>query len=178
MNDIIIRPTELKDIAAITEIYRDAVLIGTASFELTPPDLKEMYSRFHKLQESNYPYYVVTEGEQLLGYAYAGQYRARPAYDWTVENSIYMHEDAQRKGLGKRLMQAVIVETRKRGFCQMISTIGGSDNLGSIKLHESLGFKHIGIFPNVGWKFERWHDSVMMQLSLRPDDDAKPVNLK
>jgi phosphinothricin acetyltransferase len=178
MTDIKFRPAEVADIPAITEIYKEAVLFGTASFELIAPSKEEMLARFEKLQNSNYPYFVVCEKDKVLGYAYAGAYRERPAYNWTMENSIYMHKDARGKGIGKQLMQCVIDAAKQRGFCQMLANIGGSDNIGSIKLHESLGFQHIGTFPNLGWKFERWHDSVMMQLSLRENDDEKPEKIK
>jgi phosphinothricin acetyltransferase len=168
------------DIPAIAAIYRPAVLTGTASFELEPPDDAEMLQRFRALTEAGYPY-LVAEGEgRVLGYAYAGAYRPRPAYRFSVENSIYIGADAHRRGVGRILLGALIDICTAKGYRQMIAVIGDSAQAASIGLHQSFGFRFSGTIHSVGYKHGRWLDSVIMQLPLGPgdakppDDDGKP----
>ena len=161
-----IRPATEADLPAITEIYEHAVLHGTATFELDPPDLAEMTRRYRALMDGSYPYFVATVDGSVTGYAYAGAYRPRPAYRFTVENSIYLRPAIHRRGVGLRLLQRLIEECEKRGYRQMIAVIGDSANAGSIGLHTRLSFQMIGTPPNVGLKFGRWLDTVMMQLPL------------
>lgn len=161
-----IRPTVEADLPAITEIYDHAVRHGTATFELTPPDLAEMTRRYRALMDGGFPYLVgLLEGE-VVGYAYAGPYRPRPAYRFTVENSVYLKPAIHRRGIGLSLMQRLIGECQARGYRQMIAVIGDSANAGSIGVHTRCGFQMIGTHPNVGLKFGRWLDTVMMQLAL------------
>jgi L-amino acid N-acyltransferase YncA len=166
MSEILIRPAEPRDIAAITGIYGYAVGHGTASFELEPPDEKEMTRRYDGLLAGGYPYLVAELGGDVGGYAYAGPYRARPAYHWTVEDSIYVAPRSHRRGIGRALLDRLIVESEAGGFRQMIAVIGDSANTGSIELHRAAGFRMVGAFDNVGFKFGRWLDSVLMQLPL------------
>jgi L-amino acid N-acyltransferase YncA len=161
-----IRPATLADIPAITRIYTDAVMHGTASFELEPPDQAEMTQRMTALLNGGFPYLAAESGGELLGYAYAGYYRTRPAYRFTVEDSIYIAGEAQRRGVGRALLDALITESEKRGFRQMLAVIGDSANTASIELHRAAGFRMVGTFENVGYKFGRWLDSVMMQRAL------------
>ena len=161
-----IRPTTEADLPAITEIYQHAVLHGTATFELIPPDLAEMTRRFRTLMEGGYPYFVATLDGEVAGYAYAGPYRPRPAYRFTVENSVYLEPAIHRRGIGLQLLQHLITECETRGFRQMIAVIGDSANAGSIGVHARCGFQMIGTHPSVGLKFGRWLDTVMMQLPL------------
>jgi L-amino acid N-acyltransferase YncA len=161
-----IRPATLADIPAITRIYADAVKHGTASFELEPPDQAEMTQRMSALLDGGFPYLAAESGGELLGYAYAGYYRTRPAYRFTVEDSIYIAGEAQRRGVGRALLDALITESEKRGFRQMLAVIGDSANTASIELHRAAGFRMVGTFENVGYKFGRWLDSVMMQRAL------------
>jgi len=161
-----IRPTVEADLAAITEIYQHAVLHGTATFELTPPDLGEMTRRYRALIDGGYPYFVATLDGEVAGYAYAGAYRPRPAYRFTVENSIYLKPANHRRGIGLRLLHRLIEECERRGYRQMIAVIGDSANAGSIGVHRACGFTMIGTHPNVGLKFGRWLDTVMMQRAL------------
>ncbi|ABD85776.1 GNAT family N-acetyltransferase [Rhodopseudomonas palustris] len=174
MSELEIRPTSLADLPAITAIYAEAVRCGTATFELTPPDLAEMTRRFAALTGGGFPYLVARRAGELLGYAYAGPYRPRPAYRFTVENSIYLAPAAQRQGVGSRLLGRLIAESEARGYRQMIAVIGGSDNLGSIALHGRTGFQMIGVHPSVGFKFGRWLDSVLMQRMLGEGDATTP----
>lgn len=161
-----IRPATLADIPAITRIYTDAVMHGTASFELEPPDQAEMTQRMTALLDGGFPYMAAESGGDLLGYAYAGYYRTRPAYRFTVEDSIYIAGEAQRRGVGRALLDALITESENRGFRQMLAVIGDSANTASIELHRAAGFRMVGTFENVGYKFGRWLDSVMMQRAL------------
>ena len=166
MSDVTIRPAGLADIPTITRIYAHAVHNGTATFELIPPDLAEMTRRYRALTNGGFPYFVaVLEGE-VAGYAYAGPYRPRPAYRFTVENSVYLRPAIHRRGIGLLLMQRLIAECEARGYRQMIAVIGDSANAGSIGVHTRSGFTMIGTHPNVGLKFGRWLDTVMMQLAL------------
>jgi L-amino acid N-acyltransferase YncA len=169
-----IRPTTAPDLPAITGIYEHAVLYGTATFELIPPDLAEMTRRFATLMEGGYPYFVATLDGRVVGYAYAGAYRPRPAYRFTVENSVYLEPAIHRRGIGLQLLQRLIVESEARGYRQMIAVIGDSANAGSIGVHTKCGFDMIGTHPNVGFKFGRWLDTVMMQLALGEGGSTLP----
>lgn len=180
MSTVEIRPTSEADLPAITEIYEHAVRYGTATFELVPPDLAEMTRRFNALIEGGYPYFVAELEGRVVGYAYASAYRPRPAYRFTVENSIYLDPGIHRRGIGLLLLQRLILECEVRGFRQMIAVIGDSANAGSIGVHARTGFKMIGTHPSVGLKFGRWLDTVMMQRSLGdgaatvpPDDPGR-----
>lgn len=185
MSELIIRDVAEDDIVAITAIYREAVLHGTASFELDPPDETEMLARMTALKDAGFPYIVgVDENNALLGYAYAGTFRGRPAFRWCVENSVYIDEKAQGKGVGGKLMAELIDQCTQLGFRQMVSVIGGGvEHRASIRLHERLGFVHIGMMPATGFKHGKWLDSVFMQLALGdggntdPDMDQYPATL-
>jgi L-amino acid N-acyltransferase YncA len=174
MPDPIIRPTVTADIAAITAIYAEAVWTGTATFELTPPDLAEMTRRFTSLTDGGFPFLTAQIGDRIAGYAYAGPYRPRPAYRFTVENSIYLDPAAHRRGIGAALMRELVAQCEARGYRQMIAVIGDSANAGSVGLHRALGFAMIGTHPKVGLKFGRWLDTVMMQRALGDGGDTVP----
>jgi L-amino acid N-acyltransferase YncA len=164
---ITIRPARTSDIPAITRIYAHSVEHGTASFELNPPDEAEMGSRMRHLLTDNFPYLAAESAGVLCGYAYAGPYRARPAYRWTLEDSVYIAPDMRRRGIGHTLLAALIEMAGTLGFRQMIAVIGDSTRQGaSIGLHEALGFRHVGILQDVGFKHGRWLDTVLMQLAL------------
>jgi L-amino acid N-acyltransferase YncA len=171
-----IRPTIEADLPAITEIYEHAVLHGTATFELIPPDLAEMTRRYRELIEGGYPYFVATLDGEVAGYAYAGAYRPRPAYRFTVENSIYLKPAIHRRGIGLRLLHRLIEECERRGYRQMIAVIGDSANAGSIGVHAACGFQMIGTHANVGLKFGRWLDTVMMQRPLGAGATTVPAD--
>ncbi|MEA2881044.1 MAG: hypothetical protein QOH32_263 [Bradyrhizobium sp.] len=166
MPDPDIRPATEADLPDITEIYADAVLHGTATFELIPPDLAEMTRRFKSLIDGGYPYLVATLDGSVAGYAYAGPYRPRPAYRFTVENSVYLKPAIHRRGIGLQLLQRLIAECEAPGYRQMIAVIGDSANAGSLGVHTRCGFTMIGTHPDVGFKFGRWLDTVMMQRPL------------
>ena len=166
MASLEIRPTTEADLPFVTGIYEHAVRYGTATFELIPPDLAEMTRRFKALTDGGFPYFVAALDGRVVGYAYAGPYRPRPAYRFTVENSVYLDPASHRHGIGLKLMQRLIDACEARGYRQMIAVIGDSANAGSIGLHTRCGFDMIGTHPNVGLKFGRWLDTVMMQLPL------------
>jgi L-amino acid N-acyltransferase YncA len=174
---MLIRPAAPRDLAAITRIYDHAVRHGTASFEIEPPDEKEMARRFEALRAGSYPYLVAELDGTVAGYAYAGPYRARPAYHWTIEDSIYIAQQSQRRGIGRLLLERLLVDAEAGGFRQMIAVIGDSANAGSIELHRALGFRMVGTFDNVGFKFGRWLDSVLMQRPLGEGSKSVPDSL-
>jgi phosphinothricin acetyltransferase len=173
-----IRPASEADLPFVTEIYTHAVLHGTATFELIPPDLAEMTRRFKALMDGGFPYLVAVLEDRVAGYAYAGPYRPRPAYRFTVENSVYLQPAIHRRGIGLQLMQRLIAECEARGYRQMIAVIGDSANAGSIGVHARTGFQMIGTHPNVGLKFGRWLDTVMMQRALGKGATTVPVDSK
>lgn len=167
---IALQACEAGDIPEIAAIYAEAVTHGTASFELEPPTIDDMLARRAALVDAGYPYLVAKVGERVVGYAYAGAYRARPAYRGTVENSVYVHPDMKGCGIGRTLLLALIEASEARGFRQMVAVIGDSGNTASRRLHESVGFELTGILKSVGWKHGRWLDTVLMQRPLGPGD--------
>jgi L-amino acid N-acyltransferase YncA len=171
-----IRPAIAADLPFITGIYEHAVRYGTATFELIPPDLTEMTRRFESLTGSGFPYLVALLEGRVVGYAYAGPHRPRPAYRFTVENSVYLEPSIHRRGIGLKLLQRLIAESEARGYRQMIAVIGDSANAGSIGVHTRCGFQMIGTNPNVGLKFGRWLDTVMMQRALGDGGTAVPLD--
>ncbi|KQT82242.1 GNAT family N-acetyltransferase [Aurantimonas sp. Leaf443] len=181
MSAIVLRPATPDDLPAITRIYADAVLNGTATFETVPPDEAEMGARMAAITAKGYPYIVAEDHHgAILGYAYANAFRTRPAYRWSVEDSVYIAPAAKGQGVGRRLLQRLLELCQEAGFRQMIAVIGGSDHAPSIRLHERCGFRTIGVFEASGFKFGRWIDTVLMQMPLGaggaslPDEDAYP----
>jgi L-amino acid N-acyltransferase YncA len=174
MRETSIRPATTADVPAIARIYGHAVRHGTASFELDPPDEPEIARRQTALFDGGFPYLVAETGGTVLGFAYAGPYRLRPAYRWTVEDSIYVDPAAHRRGVGTALLAQLLAESEARGYRQMIAVIGDSEQAGSIALHRAAGFRMVGTFQNVGFKFGRWLDSVLMQRALGPGEVSAP----
>jgi phosphinothricin acetyltransferase len=125
-----------------------------------------MGRRFAQLREGGFPYLVAEGAGEVVGYAYAGPYRTRPAYRFTVEDSIYIAPDHQRRGIGRALLDTLISQAQARGFSQMIAVIGDSDQPASIGLHTAAGFRMVGTFEAIGFKFDRWLDTVLMQRAL------------
>ena len=165
-----VRPARQADLDAITAIYAHHVGIGTASFELDAPDAAEMTRRWRDVVDRGLPYLVAEADAAVVGFAYAGPYRPRPAYRFTVEDSVYVRADLARRGIGARLLTALISAAEAFGARQMIAVIGDSANAPSIRLHEAAGFVQFGVMMSVGWKFERWLDVVLMQRALGPGD--------
>jgi phosphinothricin acetyltransferase len=169
-----VRPATLTDIPIITRIYAEAVLHGTASFEIDPPSESEMLNRMRALRDGGFPYFAAELGGTLVGYAYAGPYRTRPGYRFTVEDSIYVDPTAQGRGVGRALLDRLIAESSRRGFRLMVAVIGDSAHMPSIALHRAAGFRLVGTFENIGFKFDRWLDSVLMQRALGDGATTKP----
>jgi phosphinothricin acetyltransferase len=165
---ITVRPSTADDLPAIAAIYGHHVRHGLASFEEVPPDQAELGRRRDDVLARGLPHLVATDGAGVLGYAYAAPYRARIAYRFTVEDSVYIAPDAIRRGVGRRLLGGVIAACEVAGYRQMIAVIGDSANHASIGLHAALGFEQAGLLRAVGFKFGRWVDSVLMQRALGP----------
>ena len=154
------------DLAAITGIYAHHVLHGTGSFEIEPPDETEIARRHAVVVQAGWPYLVAEHEGRIVGYAYANQYRPRPAYRFCVEDSVYVAADSHRGGVGRSLVRELIDRCTAIGARQMIAVIGDSANTGSIGLHRALGFETVGVLRDTGWKFGRWLDTVYMQRTL------------
>jgi len=175
MSSITIRAASSADLDRITEIYADAVTHGTASYELEPPSRAEMGSRFDTLMAGGFPFLVAEKDGAVLGYAYAGPFRPRPAYRFVVEDSVYVAPEAKGQGVGRLLMDALIGAARVAGFRQIIAVIGdGHADSASVRLHEKLGFRHSGRLEGSGYKHGRWLDTVFMQLSVNGGAQLPP----
>ena len=175
MDDLTIRAAETSDLDAITAIYDDAVRNGTASYELDPPGREEMERRYVALLEGGFPYLAALGGGEVLGYAYAGAFRPRPAYRFIVENSVYVAPHAKGCGVGSALMRRLIEETAALGFRQMLAVIGdGHKDSASVKLHARLGFQPAGLLEGTGYKHGRWLDTAFMQLAMNGGKDLPP----
>jgi L-amino acid N-acyltransferase YncA len=161
-----IRPARMEDAAALAAIYAPAVLHGTASFELEPPSASEMATRLMRVKSRGWPWLVHVTMGTVDGYAYVTQFRDRAAYRHCGETSVYVSPDAQRTGIGNALLMAVSSSARAAGFRQLIAVIGDSGNAASIGLHAACGFRQVGLLPQVGEKFGRTLDLLMMQRSL------------
>jgi phosphinothricin acetyltransferase len=164
--DVVIRPSRDSDVPAITGIYRQNVIEGTGSFEVIPPDEGQIARRRDDILRRGCPWLVAEVGGVVVGYAYAGPFRAREAYRFTVEDSVYVKPDSFRQGIGRLLLEKLIEECRRAGYKQLLALIGDSRNTGSIRVHEVCGFQHCGVMKSVGVKFDRWLDVVVMQLVL------------
>ncbi len=164
-----IRDAVPDDLPAITALYGREVLHGTATFELDPPSLAEMTKRFEAVRAKGLPWLVAEIDGAFAGYAYASPFRPRPAYRYGVEASIYVDESARSRGVGRDLLTAVIGRARTMGLRHVIGAISDSEtSAASIALHERLGFRRVGTYAQVGWKFDRWIDVHLMQLDLDP----------
>lgn len=173
-SQIIVRPCFQQDLEFVQVIYGHHVMTGTGTFELEPPSLTEMTDRWSRIVTRNWPFLVAVPTNDLsrvLGFAYAGQFRDRPAYATTFEDSIYVGPNAIRQGVGQLLMAELLSMLRGDGVREVLAVIGDSANAGSIGLHQKAGFHHVGVLTNVGFKFGRWLDVVLMQRSLAPAEN-------
>lgn len=175
---VTVRDATEADMPAIQSIYALAVLHGVASFEETPPTVAEMISRRAAVLDLGLPYLAAERDGRIVGYAYATGYRPRPAYRFTIEDSVYVAEDMQGKGIGRVLLAALIARCEAGPWRQMVAVIGDSGNRGSIALHESLGFRMVGTLEASGFKLGRWVDSVLMQRALGEGDTTAPACVK
>lgn len=163
---IAIRACAITDLNAVQAIYAHHVCTGLGTFEEVPPSIDVMRERFDALVQANFPFLVATIDERVAGYAYAGPFRPRAAYCYTAESSVYVAPEMQRRGVGHALMLQVIGACQKLKLRQLLAVIGDSGNDASIGLHAALGFVRVGVFKEVGFKFERWLDVVLMQRTL------------
>ena len=169
-----IRLSQPEDVGAIAAIYAHHVLHGTGTFEIDPPTVDDMASRRADVLSKGLPYLVACDEAKVLGFAYCNWFKPRPAYRFSAENSIYMAPEAQGMGLGRALMAELMAQAEKAGIRKLIAVIGDSANAGSIGLHRSLGFSHVGILKSCGWKFNQWRDVVMMDIALGTGDTSAP----
>ncbi|HMG49586.1 MAG TPA: GNAT family N-acetyltransferase [Inquilinus sp.] len=172
---ITIRDVAAADMAAVQAIYARHVLHGFASFEETPPDAAELAARRAAILAQGLPYLAAEIDGRLVGYAYAGAYRPRPAYRHTVEDSVYVADGLAGRGIGRALLAGLIDRCETGPWRQMVAVIGDSRNAASIALHERLGFQRAGSFRSIGFKLGRWVDTVLMQRTLGSGDTAPPV---
>lgn len=173
-SQVTIRPCEEGDLGAVLDIYAPQVLHGSASFELEVPGIEEMARRWRDVTSRNLPYLVAEREGVVVGYAYAGPYRPRPAYRYTVENSVYVAAGQERRGIGRLLLAALLEECGRLGVRQVMAVIGDSANEASIRVHSALGFRRVGTLTSVGFKFGRWLDVVLMQRELGEGDRTTP----
>jgi L-amino acid N-acyltransferase YncA len=174
MTTVTVRDANSGDMAEVQAIYSHHVLHGFATFEEVPPPVDEMQRRRESVLAAGLPYLVAEIGGRVVGYAYASAYRPRPAYRFTVENSVYVEDGRAGQGIGRALLTELIARCEAGPFRQMVAVIGDSGNAGSIGLHEALGFRHVGTVRSAGFKLGRWVDTVLMQRTLGPGDSTLP----
>ena len=174
---LLIRPSSPADLPAITAIYAHHVTHGNGSFELDAPDLDEMTRRRTDVLAKGLPHLVASRGAEVLGFAYAGAFRPRPAFRFLAEDSVYIHADHAGQGIGRALLAELLRYCEALGIRQMLAVIGDSANAGSIGLHRSLGFEQLGILKASGWKHGQWLDTVFMQKALGLGDSSPASEL-
>jgi len=172
--EVRVRPAREADVAAIAAIYAVEVREFVNTYEYDAPGEAEMLRRMRAVLDAGYPYLVAEIDGEVAGYAYASSFRTRTAYQWTVENSVYVAAGWQGRGIGAALMARLIAECEARGYRQMVAVIGEAANAASIRLHERFGFRHLASFPGIAWKHGRWLDTVFMQRALGAGDGAPP----
>ncbi|RZI74085.1 MAG: N-acetyltransferase family protein [Pseudomonas sp.] len=172
-----IRPSLDADIAAIAAIYAHHVLHGTGTFETEAPGVADMAARRADVLAKGLPYLVAERRSDgaILGFAYCNWFKPRPAYRFSAEDSIYLADDARGRGVGTMLLKALIEAAEAAGVRKLIAVIGDADNLGSIGVHRAQGFAHVGVLEDVGWKFDRWLDVVLMDRVLGEGNMTKPA---
>ena len=171
----IIRPSSDADVPAITAIYAHHVLHGTGTFEIDPPTEADMAQRRADVLAKALPWLVAVEDDRVLGFAYCNWFKPRPAYRFSAEDSIYMAPEATGKGLGRALLAELAAQAERAGVRKLIAVIGDSANTGSVGVHRSLGFSHVGVLQSCGWKFGQWRDVVLMDKALGFGDTTSPV---
>jgi phosphinothricin acetyltransferase len=170
-----IRPATEADLPRITAIYAHHVLHGTGTFETSPPSEQDMAARRLDVINKGLPYLVLEDASGVIGFTYCNWFKPRPAYRFSAEDSIYLAVEATGKGLGRLLLQELMAQAERCGVRKLIAVIGDSANKGSVGLHRSSGFRHVGVLSSCGWKFDRWLDVVMMECALGMGDTTAPV---
>jgi L-amino acid N-acyltransferase YncA len=169
-----IRPSRDQDLPEIAAIYAHHVLHGTGTFETDPPSEADMKARRADVLAKGLPYLVAEDGGRVLGFAYCQWFKPRPAYRFSAEDSIYLHPDAQGKGLGKELLAELARQAEAAGIRKLIAVIGDSANQGSVGVHRTLGFQPVGVIQSCGWKFGKWLDIVLMEKQIGAGDSTPP----
>jgi phosphinothricin acetyltransferase len=175
---LIVRDASEDDMCAIQAIYARHVLYGLATFEEVPPSIDAMLARRADVVERGLPYLAAEIDGKVVGYSYATAYRPRPAYRYTIEDSVYVAEGLGRRGVGSALLSALIARCEAGPWRQMLAVIGNSGNAGSIALHRRFGFQPVGTLTSVGFKLGRWVDTVLMQRPLGPGDGTPPTDAR
>lgn len=171
---VLVRDCREEDMTAIQAIYTYYVTRSAASFEEDPPSVAEMLARRARLLERGLPYLVAESDGEVLGYTYAGPFRVRSAYRYTLEDSIYVAPTVARRGIGQALLGGLVERCTTLGYRQMIGIIGDSANQASIGVHRRLGFRQEGVLRGVGLKFGQWVDVVIMHRPLGHADSGLP----
>ncbi|WP_426144591.1 GNAT family N-acetyltransferase [Polaromonas sp. DSR2-3-2] len=171
----LIRPSRDEDICAITAIYSHHVLHGTGTFETEPPNAADMAFRRADVLSKGLPYLVAEQDGEILGFAYGNWFKPRPAYRYSVEDSIYLAPELHRKGLGRALLAELLVRCEAAGIRKVMAIIGDSANAGSVGVHRALGFTQVGIVEACGWKLGAWRDIVIMQKTLGAGGTQPPL---
>jgi len=174
MNRFIVRDSTESDLSMIQPIYAHEVLTGLATFEEVPPSVEELAVRRRGILDLGLPYLVAEHDGVVIGYTYANNHRPRPAYRNSIENSVYVDNNYLRQGIGKTLLHTLIYRCEQGCWRQMVAVIGNAENTGSIGLHKSLGFRHVGVLDSVGFKLGRWVDTVIMQRPLNDGSKTLP----
>ncbi len=169
-----IRTSRDEDLTAITAIYAHHVLHGTGTFETEPPSLADMTARRADVLSKNLPYLVAEKDGEILGFAYCNWFKPRPAYRYSAEDSIYLADAARGQGLGKQLLEALVLAAQAVGVRKLIAVIGDSANTGSVGVHRAQGFSHVGVLKDCGWKFGQWRDVVLMDKVIGQGSDTAP----
>jgi L-amino acid N-acyltransferase YncA len=172
---LIIRPSTDADLSTITTIYAHHVLKGTGTFEVDPPSLDDMRTRRADVLSKGLPWLVAAQEDVVVGYAYCNWFKPRPAYRFSAEDSIYLSPEAAGKGLGRTLLAELMAQAQRAGVRKLIAVIGDSANAGSIGVHQSAGFEHVGVLKSCGWKFDKWLDVVLMDKALGEADITSPI---
>jgi phosphinothricin acetyltransferase len=172
---LLIRASRAEDLAAITAIYAHHVLHGTGTFETEPPSVDDMTLRRGDVLSKGLPYLVAEQEGQIAGFAYCNWFKPRPAYRYSVEDSIYLAQDVHRKGLGRALLAELLAHCEAAGIRKVMAIIGDSANAGSVGVHRALGFSQVGIVEACGWKFGAWRDIVIMQKTLGAGNTEPPL---
>lgn len=170
----LIRPSRSDDVAATTAIYTHHVLHGTGTFEIDPPTEADMTARRADVLARGLPYLVAEQAGQVIGFAYCNWFKPRPAYRFSAEDSIYLAPGSHGQGLGRALLAELAAQAENAGVRKLIAVIGDSANAGSIGVHRSAGFAHVGVLKSCGWKFDQWLDVVLMEKALGVGDSRPP----
>jgi len=175
LHKLVIRDATLADMVAVQALYAHYVLNELATFELVPPSLDEMCARRQAILDCGLPYLVAELAGEIVGYAYAANYRPRPAYRYTVEDSVYLSPQHTGLGIGTALLSEVIRRCELGPWRQMVAVIAQTGAIGSAALHSKLGFVEVGNMPNVGYKFNRWLGTLIMQRELGEGAKSAPA---